>query len=114
MRNHLEELLPGLVTVLGPAGVGEPGEEPGQAQAAELGEVAAGVQVDVEVGGQVDVDQEHQVEAPPDLEHHLHTCIVYVQSYKYLDTLYTLNNEHNQRSTYHVTNNKFLFLNHFK
>ena len=84
MRSHLEELLPGLVTVLGPAGVGEPGEEPGQAQAAELGEVAAGVQVDVEVGGQVDVDQEHQVEAPPDLEHHLHTCIVYVQSYKYL------------------------------
>ena len=80
VRSHLEELLPGLVTVLAPAGVCEPGEELGQTEAAELGEVAAGVQVDVEVGGQVDVDQEHQVEAPPDLEHHLHTCIVYVQS----------------------------------
>ena len=98
VRSHLEELLPGLVTVLAPAGVGEPGEEPGQAQAAELGEVAAGVQVDVEVGSQVDVDQEHQVETPPDLEHHLDTCIVYVQ---YIYIIYTFfhfrYNEHDQR-----------------
>ena len=78
LYSYLKKLLVFVLADHTPARVDFAGVNPWLEKGAKLWEVVAGIKVDVKVCSQEDVDQEHQVETPPDLKHHMDTCIVYV------------------------------------